>query len=696
MFGSLRESFAMKLRPVRSVFVLAALTVLAVALSVGLLLWSLYQREQRHSQLETVGLLRMTMEQAEHNFETADVALQGVRDRLNSPIGRQLPLGGNVVHLMLGARVAGLRHVSSIFVIGASGTLGNTSLNITVSPMQLGDRDYFRYFAGGNKDGLYVSRPMRNRIDHNWSFYLARPILDRDGVFQGVVVAAINIADLESLYGSMQLGYARAKAIYLADGTLIASSPHREVWMGVQAPELYRGTLPRRPNEIRMVRHQGDDNNWFTYAVGHLSGYPVLLSVADDESQSLAVWREMAVPIAGGAVLLMAFTVLVASYLSGKLRHREQLSKALSAADERYQHTIDAVMDAIVAVDRNQRIVLFNPSAEAMFGYKAHEALGQHIDLLIPVHLRGAHRSSMGAFSERAPQSRSMSPQVEVIGLRADGSEFPIESTISHSVVGGELQLTAVLRDVSQRRKSDYELRMVNSQLRELTMSLQRVREEERKRISRELHDELGQQLTGLKLSLSWLGARIKDGKALQVDHVDEMRRQMDVAIGSVRRIAAELRPRLLDDLDFREALTWHTAEFFKHTDLKYYLHLPGADLVREEGLSTALFRILQEALTNVVRHAHATQVEVLLEVVDILLILTIKDNGQGFDVVSRAGGIGVVSMRERCGAIGANFQIDSAPGQGTRVTVSIHVPSEPDPDGAGSATALAYDTRHD
>ena len=666
----------MQFRPVRSVFVLAALTILAVAVSVSLLLWSLYQREMRHSRLETVGLLHMMMEQAEHNFESADLALLGVRDRLNSSIGRQLPLGGGVVHLMLGARVAGQRHVSSIFVVDGSGMLTNTSLNITVPAISLGDRDYFRHFADSKAQGLFVSRPMRNRIDNTWSFYLARPLLGRDGTFQGVVVAAINIGDLESLYGSMQMGYARAKAIYLADGTLIASAPHREMLMGVVAPEMYREVLPTRANEVRMVRHPGDDSSWRSYAVGRLSGYPVLLSVADDEVQSVAAWREMAIPIAGGAVLLMVFTALVAVYLSGKLQHREQLSKALSAADARYQHTINAVMDAIVAVDCNQAIVLFNPSAEAMFGYTAQEAIGQTIDMLIPVRLRGAHRGHMVTFSGNAPQSRAMSPQMEVIGRRADGSEFPIESTISHSIVGGALQLTAVLRDVSERRKAELELRMVNNQLRELSISLQQVREEERKRISRELHDDLGQQLTGLKLSLSWLGARVKDGRALQVEQVDEMRHQMDVAIGSVRRIAAELRPRLLDDLDFREALTWHAKEFFKHTDVKYYLHVPGADLVREEGLSTALFRIVQESLTNVIRHAHATQVEVMLEAVGTALVLTIKDNGQGFDVVSRAGGIGVVSMRERCGAIGANFQIDSAPGQGTRVIVTIQMPS--------------------
>jgi len=259
-----------------------------------------------------------------------------------------------------------------------------------------------------------------------------------------------------------------------------------------------------------------------------------------------------------------------------------------------------------------------------------------------------------------------------VVGLRSDGTEFPVESTISHSHIGGQLQLTAVLRDVTQRRKADHELRIVNSQLRQLSASLQSVREEERKRISRELHDDLGQQMTGLKLSLSWLGGRIKDGKSIETNQVDEMRRQLDTAIGSVRRIAAELRPRILDDLDFREALTWQTRELFKHSHLQFSLELPAADRIRDDGLATALFRIVQEALTNVLRHANATHVGLTIVEEGALLCLTITDDGQGFDADALSGGVGLVSMRERCAAISAQFSITSRLGVGTTIRVAV------------------------
>ena len=170
------------------------------------------------------------------------------------------------------------------------------------------------------------------------------------------------------------------------------------------------------------------------------------------------------------------------------------------------------------------------------------------------------------------------------------------------------------------------------------------------------------------------MGSRLKEGKTATVDDVDEMRRQMDTAIGSVRRIAAELRPRVLDDLDFSEALSWQMQEFFKHSGIQIELDLRDAGHVKDDAIATTLFRVVQEALTNVVRHADAGKVLVSLHLVDGLLNLVISDTGRGFDPRVVLGGVGVVSMRERCSAIGASFLITSSPGAGTRVEVSVPV----------------------
>jgi signal transduction histidine kinase len=261
--------------------------------------------------------------------------------------------------------------------------------------------------------------------------------------------------------------------------------------------------------------------------------------------------------------------------------------------------------------------------------------------------------------------------------LRADGTEFPIESTISQMMIDGKRQFTAVLRDMTDRRRAEADLRAMNRQLRALSASLQDVREQERTRISRELHDDLGQQLTGLKLDLSWLGTRMKDGRALPPDALEAMRSQLDEAIASVRRISTELRPLILDDLGFGEAVAWHTAEVAKRSGLEINLDLEAAGLVRNPDLATALFRIVQESLTNIVRHAHASQVDVKLGADESVLVLTVHDNGTGFvESNGKGGGIGLVSMRERADALGGQLEIRSSADAGTIVEVKIPLQS--------------------
>jgi signal transduction histidine kinase len=157
---------------------------------------------------------------------------------------------------------------------------------------------------------------------------------------------------------------------------------------------------------------------------------------------------------------------------------------------------------------------------------------------------------------------------------------------------------------------------------------------------------------------------------------VDEMRSLLDTAISSVRRIAAELRPRILDDLNFSEALTWQTQEFVKHSGLKVVLDLADADQIKDGEITTALFRIVQEALTNVVRHANATTVNIRLLEESGAVSLTIADDGVGFDSNSTHLGIGLLSMRERCIAIGAVFKITGDRGTGTTIRVTLPVAS--------------------
>ncbi len=664
-----------QIRPVRSVALLATLTILVVLLSASSLLLSLRARELRHSKQETVSLLQMLMEQTEKNFSSADLILQGVQERLASPFGRQLPLDSRLVQLLLNSRVSGYKYLSSIFLVDENGTLVNSSREPNMPPLSLADRSYFKVFAQGRPDFVFLDKPVRNRLDNNWTLYLSRRLATLDGRFRGVIVAAISITDLEKSFSTVQLDYARPVAVYMSDGTLVASLPHRDSAMGTVAPEFSGQVLPTGPKQVLSISRTAEPGGAQNLYVSKLADFALLLGVTDIEEESLAPWRETAIPVALGALLVSLFTGLVAMYLINKLQRKDALSVALVSANDRYQHTVDSVMDAIVAVDGHMLILLFNPAAELMFGRTAEDTLGLPLETLIPQRLRGVHVHHMANFNGPGHElPRTVVPQRDIVGLRADGSEFPIESTFSKAVVDGHLQMTAVLRDATEKRKAEMELREANSQLRELSNSLTQVREQERTRISRELHDDLGQQLTGLKLSLSWLGNRIKDGRETAAQNVDDMRHQLDAAIASVRRIAAELRPPVLDDLDFSEALAWQTREFTRHSALEVSLNLEAGALVKDNEVATALFRIVQEALTNVVRHAQATQLQIGLNQRDGQLVLTIHDNGRGFDGLVRKGGVGLVGMRERCSAIGGVFGIESSPGTGTTISVSVPV----------------------
>lgn len=662
----------LQIRQTHSVGVLAAFTIATMVVAVIFLLWGLRDRELEHARLETIALTQMLMEQTEQNFESADLVLQGVQERLTTAYGSQFALDSLPIHLLLNNRLSGMRQLRSIFVIDAQGMLINSSRDFPIPRSSVADRGYYKVFAQGRAESLFIDRPVHSRIDNSWTLHLSRRLIGSDGKFRGVVVAAINISQLEQLYENMKLDYVRPIAIYLADGTLVASFPHRESMLSERASELTNEHLPEKGNEIRIVHHVSGGGGREVFSLGRLVGYPLLLSVTDDEDSALASWRETAVPIAIGATLVSIFTALLAMLLISKLKSKEELTFALHVANDLYQQTVDSVMDAIVAVDESLNIVLFNPAAENMFGLKASAVIGKPFDMLIPERLRAKHLIHVGRFVDTEVGSRTMAPQLEIAGRRADGKEFPIESTISKSLIGGKLQMTAVLRDVTAHRLAEIELREVNRQLRNLSASLQNVREEERTRISRELHDELGQQLTGLKLSLSWLGTRLKEGRTTAPDTVDEMRYLLDAAIASVRRISTELRPLILDDLGFGEAMSWQTLEFTKRSNLEVTLNLPAADDVHEDELATALFRIVQESLTNVARHANATRVKIDLVAEGGKLVLTINDNGQGIQNNAKQGGIGLVSMRERANSIGAQFNIISDPGVGTTIEVTI------------------------
>jgi len=246
--------------------------------------------------------------------------------------------------------------------------------------------------------------------------------------------------------------------------------------------------------------------------------------------------------------------------------------------------------------------------------------------------------------------------------------ELVRERTLELEKINLQLQ-----EEVSERKKNQEELRITAEQLRALSAHVESVREEERRRVAREVHDTLGQALTGLKINLSLLGRKL-EGDAELEERVASMSGLVDTTIKSVREIATELRPGVLDDLGLAAALDWQVKRFRELTGLEADFISDTDDSLLDKDLTTALFRIAQEALTNVARHAEASRVDVCLSQEADGILLEIKDNGKGFaeEEAGGMGGLGVLGMRERANIFGGRVEIEGDSRTGTTVTVRV------------------------
>ncbi|HEX2627866.1 MAG TPA: histidine kinase [Chitinophagaceae bacterium] len=221
------------------------------------------------------------------------------------------------------------------------------------------------------------------------------------------------------------------------------------------------------------------------------------------------------------------------------------------------------------------------------------------------------------------------------------------------------------------------ESELMNEQLRELSAHLQHIREEERMHIAREMHDELGQFLTGLKMDIAWLNKKLAPDPAngANREKLGEMTKLVDEAVVFVRRLAAELRPSILDDLGLVAALEWHSREFNRRFNIDVDFIAENPELKTSEAIATGLFRMYQESLTNVARHAEAQHVTAILKLINNEIHLSVTDDGKGFDTNGKRKTLGLLGMKERAMMIGGQLEITSEPGKGT--TVYITVPLE-------------------
>jgi two-component system, NarL family, sensor histidine kinase UhpB len=340
---------------------------------------------------------------------------------------------------------------------------------------------------------------------------------------------------------------------------------------------------------------------------------------------------------------------------------------------------LEVLPDAVLLVSGNGSIVKANALAHALFGYPAGGMIGQSVEELLPTHFRGGHRQHRATY-ELAPFTRPMGIGRDLVAIRNDGTEFPVEVSLSPLETQEDLVVLTVVRDISERKNTEKALLESREQLRRLTAYLQRAREEERTLVAREIHDELGQALTALKMDLVNIeeiaaGSMQTLNFPAMADRLASMSQLIDATVQAVRKISAQLRPVLLDSLGLIPAIEWQLEELQNRTNIRCVLTVSPEEFEVDRDRSTAVFRILQEALTNTVRHAKAAEVDVRLTLDGCTLFLEVRDDGRGISVSDtvKAGSFGLLGMRERAFMFGGELTISGLPGKGT--TVSLKMP---------------------
>lgn len=369
-------------------------------------------------------------------------------------------------------------------------------------------------------------------------------------------------------------------------------------------------------------------------------------------------------------IWLLGLTTIYAFWFVARRRTVEQ---ARLEADRRENETAFAAMaEGAVITDAEGRILWVNDAFCAIYGYTRAEVIGQNPRIL----KSGRHDAAF--YSEFWRQLIETGHwRGEVWNKRKAGEIFPEELSIQalRGPDGRIVRFISIFSDITERKRNEDELRRQRQQLvesetrlRELAEFLQTVREEERARIARELHDEMGQALTALRIDLGWLRGKCQPLGTATVERVGAALGVVEHSIVSLRRISEDLRPAMLDSLGLAAAVEHYVAKFSERTGIVCRLSMNREEFELDDRLATTVFRIVQETLTNVARHAGASEVTVRVDEVDDGIRLTIQDNGRGISDAKDKKTFGLLGMRERIAMLGGRLEIHSRPGKGTRI----------------------------
>lgn len=359
--------------------------------------------------------------------------------------------------------------------------------------------------------------------------------------------------------------------------------------------------------------------------------------------------------------------------IADDITKRKQAWDALGESEARKRAVMQAALDGIITIDHEGRVVELNPAAEKIFAHREAELTGENVRVIVPASFRTWFQTGLESrfTSEKGP---TLGSRIEMPALRADGSRFSAEFTITQIRLPGNPMFTIYIRDITQHKRAEAELRS-------LPQRIIKAQEAERSRIAQELHDGINQLIASVKMRLRKVEGSLPDLKPAAREILSRCDRLLVKVLEENRRIAHNLRPTDLDHLGLSAACNSFCSDAQMRTNLQFQVRLPAAGRRLPPGIELHLFRIVQEAVNNIEKHAGASEVRLSMQVQNNSVVLKIQDNGRGFDRKSvkprqkARHGLGLTNMRERALSLGGTYEIESEPTKGTSITVRVPLP---------------------
>lgn len=322
---------------------------------------------------------------------------------------------------------------------------------------------------------------------------------------------------------------------------------------------------------------------------------------------------------------------------------------------------LDIVSDGILLLDGGDKIIFINRQAAFFLGVDQETAYGQNFK-----NLKGEK-----VIFDLVSQFKSGHPDsITEMQLGPEKNQSWVEVKIYNQ----EECLIICFRDISGRKEIEEKSRIAYESIRNLNSHSQKIREDERTMLSREIHDQLGQHLTGMKMEVDFILKKSPILDDFAKEKLQVVLKQIERTVGTIRNISRNLRPGILDDFGLLAALEWHAEEFSKSVKIPVFLQYEGEEKSPDHQKATAIFRVFQESLTNIMRHAECRHVNVKVAFGPEAINLSIIDNGRGFDpnILKDTKSLGILGMKERAESFGGNYAIQSAPGEGTTTVLTM------------------------